>query len=71
MKLNKKSQQLTLSVVFPAYNEANVLVNTINKVILNLDSFVDSYEIIIAEDGSTDGTNKLATNLAEKNTRIN
>jgi glycosyltransferase involved in cell wall biosynthesis len=70
MKLNKKSQVAKLSVIFPAYNEAEVLEDTIKKVILNLDTFADSYEIIIAEDGSTDGTNKLASMLAEKDTRI-
>ena len=70
MKLNKKSQVAKLSVIFPAYNEADVLEDTIQKVILNLDTFADSYEIIIAEDGSTDGTNKLASMLAEKDTRI-
>jgi len=70
MKLNKKSQVAKLSVIFPAYNEADVLEDTIKKVILNLDTFADSYEIIIAEDGSTDGTNKLASMLAEKDTRI-
>lgn len=70
MKLNKKLQPVKVSVVFPAYNEADVLEDTVKKVILNLDTFIDSYEIIIAEDGSTDGTNKLATMLAEKNTQI-
>jgi hypothetical protein len=70
MKLNKKSQVAKVSVIFPAYNEADVLEDTIKKVILNLDTFADSYEIIIAEDGSTDGTNKLASMLAEKDTRI-
>jgi hypothetical protein len=70
MKLNKKSQVAKVSVIFPAYNEADVLEDTIQKVILNLDTFADSYEIIIAEDGSTDGTNKLASMLAEKDTRI-
>ena len=70
MKLNKKSQVAKVSVIFPAYNEVDVLEDTIKKVILNLDTFADSYEIIIAEDGSTDGTNKLASMLAEKDTRI-
>jgi glycosyltransferase involved in cell wall biosynthesis len=56
--------------VFPAYNEANVLERTIKKVIKNLESFTDSYEIIIAEDGSTDGTDKLAEQLVKENFHI-
>jgi glycosyltransferase involved in cell wall biosynthesis len=70
MKLEKNSPTVKVTVVFPAYNEADVLEDSIKKVIQNLDSFTDSYEIIIAEDGSTDGTNKLAAMLAKKNSHI-
>ncbi len=70
MELGKSSRTVKVSVVFPAYNEADVLEDTIKKVIQNLDNFIDSYEIIIAEDGSIDGTNKLAAMLAKKNAHI-
>jgi glycosyltransferase involved in cell wall biosynthesis len=55
-----------VSVVFPAYNEADTLEVAVEKVIQALNEFTRSYEIIIAEDGSTDGTDKLAGALAEK-----
>jgi len=55
-----------VSLVFPAYNEADAIEATVEKVIQALNEFTHSYEIIIAEDGSTDGTAKLATALAEK-----
>ncbi|MBM4400838.1 MAG: glycosyltransferase, partial [Crenarchaeota archaeon] len=55
-----------VSVVFPAYNEADALETAVEKVTKALDEFARSYEIIIAEDGSTDGTDKLAAALAEK-----
>jgi len=70
MKLNQNLQTVKVSVVFPAYNEVDVLENTVQKVIENLDKYTDSYEIIIAEDGSTDGTSKLAADLTKKNPRI-
>ena len=71
MEPDEKPQPLVkFTVVFPAYNEADILENAIEKVIQNLDNFVDSYEIIIAEDGSTDGTNKIASMLAKKNPQI-
>lgn len=70
MKKVKDSQTINVSIVFPAYNEANVLDKTIKKVINHLESFTDSYEIIIAEDGSTDGTDKIAALLAQKNSHI-
>lgn len=55
-----------VSVVFPAYNEADALEAAVEKVTKALNEFARSYEIIIAEDGSTDGTDKLAAALAER-----
>ena len=55
-----------VSVVFPAYNEATTLEAAVEKVTQTLNEFTRSYEIIIAEDGSTDGTDRLAAALAEK-----
>ncbi|MCW4018219.1 MAG: glycosyltransferase family 2 protein [Candidatus Bathyarchaeota archaeon] len=55
-----------VSVVFPAYNEVNFLKDAVKKTTQTLDQFTNSYEIIIAEDGSTDGTAKLAEELAQK-----
>ncbi len=55
-----------VSVVFPAYNEADSLEAAVDEVNRALNEFTRSYEIIIAEDGSTDGTDKLAAALAEK-----
>jgi len=55
-----------VSVVFPAYNEADALEATVEKVTKALNEFTHSYEVIIAEDGSTDGTDKKAAALAEK-----
>src|SRR4030043_253673 len=55
-----------VSVVFPAYNEADALEAAVEKVAQALNEFAHSYEIIIAEDGSTDGTDKAAAALAEK-----
>ena len=70
MEQDKNPETVKVSIVFPAYNEAEVLENTINKVVQYLEDLTNSYEIIIAEDGSTDGTNKLATELAKKNAKI-
>lgn len=70
MKKNKETQTINVSIVFPAYNEVDVLEKTIKKVIENLESFTSSFEIIIAEDGSTDGTDSLAALLAKKNSQI-
>jgi glycosyltransferase involved in cell wall biosynthesis len=69
LKMNAETQlkgSVEVSVVFPAYNEADALEIAVEKVTKALNEFARSYEIIIAEDGSTDGTDKLAAALAEK-----
>ncbi|MGB9841988.1 MAG: glycosyltransferase, partial [Candidatus Bathyarchaeales archaeon] len=66
LKMNAKHSPVEVSVVLPAYNEAATLENTVTKVARALSEFTRSYEIIIAEDGSTDGTDKLAAALAER-----
>jgi glycosyltransferase involved in cell wall biosynthesis len=55
-----------VSVVFPAYNEVDYLEQAVEKVTKALDEFAGSYQIIIAEDGSTDGTAERAEEFAQK-----
>ena len=57
---------MRVSVIFPAYNEVDKIEGAVDRTIGILDKITTSYEIIIAEDGSTDGTDKIAKNLAEK-----
>jgi len=64
--LNSLSKTVDVSVVFPAYNEVNYLEPAVEKVTRALNEFTRSYEVIIAEDGSTDGTAELAKELALK-----
>jgi len=59
-------QAVQVSVVFPAYNEVDFLAPAIEKTTQTLNQFTDSYEIIIAEDGSRDGTAERAEELAQK-----
>jgi len=69
LKMNAETRlkgSLEISVVFPAYNEAASLETAVEKVTQALNEFASSYEIIIAEDGSTDGTDKLSAALAAK-----
>lgn len=58
---------LQVSLVLPAYNEVDYLNPAVEKTIQTLDAFTDSYEIILAEDGSTDGTAERAKELMQKN----
>lgn len=55
-----------VSIILPAYNEVEHIESSIEKTIDTLSNVTSSFEIIIAEDGSTDGTDKIAGNLADK-----
>jgi glycosyltransferase AglD len=57
---------LEVSVIFPAYNEVDYLGAAMEKTTQILNQFASNYEIIIAEDGSTDGTAEHAEELAQK-----
>jgi glycosyltransferase involved in cell wall biosynthesis len=53
----------SMSVVVPAYNEMGNLEGAVRDVVHALRSF-DEYEVIIVNDGSTDGTGEVADRLA-------
>jgi glycosyltransferase involved in cell wall biosynthesis len=55
-----------ISVVLPTYNEFDIIESTVEKVNEALREYGEPYEIIIAEDGSTDGTDKKADMLSKK-----
>jgi glycosyltransferase involved in cell wall biosynthesis len=59
-----------ISIVLPAYNEALRIEKCVKKVERAVSSLSSSYEIIIAEDGSTDGTRCIAANLSENNSHL-
>lgn len=54
-----------VSVVLPAYNEADFLEPAVTKISHSLEELGYTYEIVIAEDGSTDGTDKKAAMLSQ------
>ena len=59
-----------VSVVLPTYNEADSIETAVEQVMAALEEYGMSYEIIIAEDGSTDGTDKKASMLSKKHEGI-
>ncbi len=54
----------TLSVVIPIHNEAAYLPGALADLRSQLDSLGERYEVILAENGSTDGTARVAADLA-------
>ena len=59
-----------LSLIIPAYNEAPCLKQSILFIKDAVESFSNSYEIIIAEDGSSDGTHNVAKKINHSDPRV-
>jgi len=55
-----------VSIVLPAYNEAKRIEDTVERTAAALREISSSFEIIIAEDGSKDGTDRICELLARK-----
>ena len=62
--MDSRRRPRSVSVFVAAYNEAENLGPTVDTVVRALEETVDEYEIIIVNDGSTDGTGQIADDLA-------
>lgn len=63
-------ETVEVSLIIPAYNEFAGLERAITVAYAELSKIASSYEIIIAEDGSNDGTGELARRLSEVNPAV-
>jgi dolichyl-phosphate beta-glucosyltransferase len=59
-----------LSVVIPAYNEEQLIADTLSKVTAFLDSKPYPYEVIVADDGSRDRTREIVSQIAAKKREV-
>ena len=61
-----------VSVVLPAYNEAETIEGTVDVTLGTLGAFLPagSFEVLIAEDGCTDRTPEIATRMAREDDRV-
>lgn len=55
---------IALSVIIPAFNEERRLPPTLIDMVDHLDGWGNSYEIIVVDDGSTDGTGEIVEKFA-------
>ncbi|SVC78066.1 uncharacterized protein METZ01_LOCUS330920, partial [marine metagenome] len=61
------SQGLEISIVIPVYNERENLTLLDEKITKNLQPLNKSYEVILVDDGSVDGSVELIRKLQEEN----
>ncbi|MGD6853123.1 MAG: dolichyl-phosphate beta-glucosyltransferase [Candidatus Bathyarchaeia archaeon] len=59
-----------LSILLPAFNEAGQIERCVREVEAAARGFLDSYEIIVSEDGSTDGTDAIVSKMARFNPNL-
>ncbi len=55
-----------ITIIFPAYNEAETIERAVVEAMREAERVGEEFEIIIAEDGSTDGTDKIASELERR-----
>jgi glycosyltransferase involved in cell wall biosynthesis len=59
-----------ITIILPAHNEASQIEKSIQEVKRAVDYFSGSHEIIVAEDGSMDGTDIIVANLAKSDSNL-
>ncbi len=66
MSSEPSSKAPRISIIIPIYNEEEILRDAVNELREGLSNFDLTYEILLAENGSTDSTVALAAEIAEE-----
>ena len=61
---------VSISVFFPCYNEQENVGRTVEKAIMVLEELNADFDVIIVDDGSSDGTGKIAVDIADRDDRV-
>ena len=63
-------QKISVSVVCPYFNEAGIIEEAVRTMLEKLREIDTTWELIVVNDGSTDGSEKIVAKLSEKNIRL-
>lgn len=69
-KFLKEVEKESLSVVIPAYNEKSTIEKVVTEALVHLKKLKVDYEVVLVNDGSIDGTDKIIEKIARKNKRV-
>ncbi len=61
---------MDISLVIPAYNESGIIMDTIQTVSARLAELTAEYEVLIVDDGSTDGMARLVEHCGDSRVRL-
>lgn len=63
-------ESVEVSVVCPYYNEASIIRTAVETLLTKMSDLQPSWELILVNDGSTDGSDAIVKNLGKKNSRL-
>ena len=61
---------MNISLVIPAYNESEIILDTIRAASARLAGLTEDYEVLIVDDGSADGTARLVQECGDPHVRL-
>lgn len=61
---------MDVSLIIPAYNESAIILDTIRTVTAKLTELTESYEVLVVDDGSTDGMAELIRACGDPRVRL-
>ncbi|MBN1781683.1 glycosyltransferase family 2 protein [bacterium] len=67
--MNKKRRE-SISLILPVYNEAAIIEATVEKILLVLSETFADFEVILVNDGSTDGSAGILKRMNESDPRV-
>jgi len=68
--MNKKNKKPTISVVTPVYNESDSLLELYKRISKVMESSQESWELVLVDDGSSDGSTQMIQEMAERDPRV-